>query len=230
MTPRSIALKIPIAGLAAGVTSLIMFAGAASAHTAEASVQRECARSTVATVTVTNDYNLDAVVSFSGAASGSSAMPANGSTSVSFTLSDPSTLKYSVTWSDGFEQGQRSVSVEPLTNCVITPTPTPLTAPTTAPPPTEAPTTVPPETVPPTTVPETVPPTTAPETTTTPTVLGVEVKPETAAVPKAAPRAVPAAQLPATGSGDAIPLVAVGAGIVAAGVLLVAVRRLPRSS
>jgi LPXTG-motif cell wall-anchored protein len=210
---RSIALKIPIAGVAAGVTSLIMFAGVASAHTAEASVQRECARSTVATVTITNEFNLDAVVSFSGAASGSSAMPANGSTSVQFTLSDPSTLKYSVTWSDGVKQGQRSISVDPLTNCVIPPTTTaPTTTPTTAPPPSEAPTTVaPPETVP-------------------PTVLGVELRPETAAAPKAAPRAVPAAQLPATGSGDAVPLVAIGGGILVAGVLLVAVRRVPRSS
>jgi LPXTG-motif cell wall-anchored protein len=217
---RSIALKIPIAGIAAGVTSLIMFAGAASAHTAEASVQRECARSTVATVTVTNDYDLDAVVSFSGAASGSSSMAANGSTSVHFTLSDPSTLTYSVTWSDGFKQGPRSVSVDPLTNCVITATTTPTTTPTTAPPPTEAPTTVPPETAPPTTV-----------ATTTPTVLGVELRPETAAAPKATPRAVPApAQLPATGRSDAVPLVAVGAVIVVTGVLLVAVRRLPRSS
>jgi LPXTG-motif cell wall-anchored protein len=218
---RSIALKIPIAGVAAGITSLIMFAGAASAHTAEASVQRECARSTVATVTITNEFDLDAVVSFSGAASGTSAMPANGSTSVSFTMSDPSTLTYSVTWSDGVKQGQRSVSVDPLTNCVIPPTTTPTTTATTAPPPTEAPTTVPPETA---------PPTTAPEATTTPTVLGVELQPE-APAPKVAPRAVPAAaQLPATGSGDAVPLVAIGGGILAAGVLLVAVRRVPRSS
>ena len=221
MDRRSIALKIPIAGVAAGITSLIMFAGAASAHTAEASVQRECARSTVATVTITNEFDLDAVVSFSGAASGTSAMPANGSTSVSFTMSDPSTLTYSVTWSDGVKQGQRSVSVDPLTNCVIPPTTTPTTTATTAPPPTEAPTTVPPETA---------PPTTAPEATTTPTVLGVELQPE-APAPKVAPRAAPAAaQLPATGSGDAVPLVAIGGGILAAGVLLVAVRRVPRSS
>jgi LPXTG-motif cell wall-anchored protein len=219
---RSIALKVPIAGIAAGV-GLVMFAGAASAHSADAAVQRECSRSTMATVTITNEFNLDAVVSFSGAASGSSAMPANGTTAVSFSLNDPAMLNYSVTWSDGFKQGQRSISVDPLTDCVITPPTTTPPEATTAPPPTEAPTTVPPAA-------ETVPPTTVAEATTSPTVLGVELRPETAAAPKAAPRAAAPAQLPATGSNDAVPLVAIGASILAAGVILVAVRRVPRSS
>jgi LPXTG-motif cell wall-anchored protein len=221
---RSIALKISVGGVAAAVASLVMFGGVASAHTAQASVSRECAPSaradsTQATVVITNDFNLAAVVTYSGAASGSSPMVANGSTSVSFTLSAPSTLNYSVVWSDGVTQGQRSISVDPLTDCVITTT-TPTTTPTTAPPVTEAPTTVPPAA-------ESIPATTAPEaTTTSPTVLGVELQPEAAPV-KAAP--IPN-QLPATGSSDAIPLVAIGAGIVVAGVLLVTVRRVPRSN
>jgi hypothetical protein len=77
-------------------------------------------------------------------------------------------------------------------------------------------------------VPDTVPPTTAPETTTTPTVLGVEVKPETAAVPKAAP-AVPAAQNRRRTAVTPSPCRR-RRWDRAAGVLLVAVRRLPRSS
>ena len=61
---------------------------------------------------------------------------------------------------------------------------------------------------------------------TPPTVLGVEIQPEAAPT-----KAVAApAQLPATGSSDAVPLVAIGAGIVVAGALLVAVRRIPQSS
>jgi len=171
-------------------------------------------------VVITNDFNLDAVVTYSGASSGSSSMTANGSTSVSFNLSAPTALNYSVVWSDGVQQGQRSVAVSPLTDCVITTT-TPTTPPSTAPPVTEAPTTVPPAA-------ESIPATTAPEaTTTSPTVLGVELQPEAAPVKAAA---VTPNQLPATGSGDAIPLVAIGAGIVAAGVLLVTVRRVPRSN
>jgi LPXTG-motif cell wall-anchored protein len=75
---------------------------------------------------------------------------------------------------------------------------------------------------------ESIPATTAPEATTTPpTVLGVELQPEVAPVKVAA---VTPKQLPATGSGDAVPLVAIGAGIVAAGALLVTVRRVPRSN
>jgi LPXTG-motif cell wall-anchored protein len=212
-------LKISVGGIAAAA-SLVMFAGVASAHTAQASVTRECAPttradSTQATVVITNDFNLDAVVTYSGASSGSSSMLANGSTSVSFSLSAPTALNYSVVWSDGVQQGQRSVPVSPLDDCVITTT----TPPTTAPPVTEAPTTVPPAA-------ESIPATTAPEATTTPTVLGVELQPEAAPVKAAVTRN----QLPATGSGDARPLVAIGAGLLTAGVLLVTVRRAPRSN
>jgi LPXTG-motif cell wall-anchored protein len=226
MDRRSIALKIPFVGIATGVVSLVLFAGAASAHTAQASVTRECAperaeAATIATVTIQNNFDLSAVVTYSGVTSGSAPMVANGSTAVTFTLTDPATLRYSVVWSDGFEQGQRTVSVEPLTNCVIPPTTTTTTTtPPTTPPPTAA-TTVPPAA-------ETVPPTTAPEATTTPTVLGVELQPEVPA--KVVPKSAAPAQLPATGTDGALPLVAIGAGIVVAGALLVVVRRVPRSS
>jgi LPXTG-motif cell wall-anchored protein len=216
---RSIAWKVPVLGAAAGAASLLLFAGPASAHTAHASVQRECAPpSTRATVTITNDFDLPAVVTYSTSKVTVSMEP-NGSAAVSFTLNEPTTLTYSVSWSDGFQQGNRSVSVEPLTNCVITTT-TPTTAPpSTAPPPSEAPTTVPA-----TTVPESVlPPEVA---TTSPTVLGVEVQPQ--AAPK--PAAVKPAQLPATGSSDAVPLAAVGIAVVVTGALLIAVRRFGHSS
>jgi LPXTG-motif cell wall-anchored protein len=210
---------VPVLGAAAGAASLLLFAGAASAHTAHASVQRECAPpSTRATVTITNDFDLPAVVTYSTSKATVSMEP-NGSAAVSFTLNEPTTLTYSVSWSDGVQQGNRSVSVEPLTNCVITTT-TPTTAPpSTAPPPSEAPTTVPA-----TTVPESVlPPEVA---TTSPTVLGVEVQPQ--APPK--PAAVKPAQLPATGSSDAVPLAAVGIAVVVTGALLIAVRRFGHSS
>jgi LPXTG-motif cell wall-anchored protein len=209
---RSIALKGPALGVAVGVASLILFAGAASAHTAQASVQRECAPpSTRATVTITNDFNLPAVVTYSTSRTTIS-IEANGSAAVSFTLNESTTLTYSVHWNDGFQQGNRSISVEPLTNCVI-PTTTPTTAPpSAAPPSSEAPTTAPA-----TTVPESVPPAdTEVATTTAPTVLGVELQP---------PAAVKPAQLPATGSSDAVPLAGVGVAVLAAGALLVAVRR-----
>jgi LPXTG-motif cell wall-anchored protein len=221
---RSIALKIPFIGVTAGVASLLLFAGAASAHTASVSVQRECApSSTRATVTFTNDFDLDAVVTYS-ASKASVSMPANGSASTSFTLTDPTTVTYSVTWSDGVQQGSRSISVAPLTDCVITTTTPPTTPPTTTPP-SEAPTTAPPDTAA-TSIP---PETTEVATTTAPTVLGVELQPQ--AAPKAAPRVAAApAQLPATGSSDAVPVVAVGLASVAAGALLVLVRRTPRSS
>lgn len=111
--------------------------------------------------------------------------------------------------------------------------------------PTTAPTTVPPTTVPPTTAPppttippvdtSVVPPTTAPAVvdSTPPVTPAPQTPPTTACVPPGAPIGPGAhlcAALPATGSGDAVPLVAVGAGIVAAGVLLIAVRRLPRAA
>jgi LPXTG-motif cell wall-anchored protein len=230
MDRRSIVLKIPFIGVATGVASLVLFAGAASAHTAQASVTRECAperaeSATIARVTIENNFDLAAVVTYSGVTSGSAPMVPNGSTAVTFTLTDPATLRYSVVWSDGFQQGERAVSVEPLTNCVIAPTTTttttpPTTTPTTTPPPTEA-TTVPPAA-------ETVPPTTAPEATTAPTVLGAQLQP--GAAPKAVPKSAAPAQLPATGTDGAVPLVAIGAGIVVAGALLLAVRRVPRSS
>jgi LPXTG-motif cell wall-anchored protein len=214
---RSIAWKVPVLGAAAGAASLLLFAGAASAHTAQASVQRECAPpSTRATVTITNEFDLPAVVTYSTSKAAVSVEP-NGSAAVSVTLNEPTTLTYSVRWSDGFEQGNRSISVEPLTNCVIT-----TTTPTTAPPSTVPPSSEAPTTAPATTVPESVLP---PETvaTTSPTVLGVEVQPQ--AAPK--PAAVKPAQLPATGSSDAVPLAAVGAAIVVTGALLIAVRRFP---
>jgi len=221
---RSIALKIPFVGVTAGVASLVLFAGAASAHTAGASVERECApSSTRATVTFTNNFDLDAVVTYS-VSKASASMPANGSASTSFTLTAPTTVTYSVTWSDGFQQGSRSISVAPLTDCVITTT-TPPTAPPTTPPPSETPTTAPPDTVATSISPDT----TAVATTTAPTVLGVELQPQVA--PKAAPKVAAApTQLPATGSGDAVPVLAIGLASVAAGALLVLVRRAPRSS
>src|SRR5215212_2631473 len=57
MDRRSIVLKIPFIGVATGVASLVLFAGAASAHTAQASVTRECAperaeSATIARVTI----------------------------------------------------------------------------------------------------------------------------------------------------------------------------------
>jgi LPXTG-motif cell wall-anchored protein len=217
---RSIALKIPIVGVAAGVASLILFAGAASAHTAQASVTRECApSSTRATVTITNEFDLPALVTYS-TSKATASMDANGAATVSFTLNAPTTLTYSVRWSDGVQQGNRSVTVEPLTDCVITTT----APPSTAPPSSEAPTTVPPATAA-----TSIPPDTTPEAaTTTPTVLGAELLPEVP--PKAAPQAAAPAQLPATGSSDAVPLVAIGAAALVAGAVLVIVRRVPRSN
>jgi len=216
---RFVALKIPVLGAVAGVASLVLFAEAASAHSASAAVTRECARSTQATVTINNDFDLAAVVTYTGAASGTASMPANGSAPVSFTMTGPSTLTYSVEWSDGFTQGQRSISVDPLTDCVIPTT-------TTLPP--ETTTTVPPDTAA-ISIPDTT--TTVEATTTQPTVLGVELRPEVVP-PRLAPAKAPptAAQLPATGSSDVGPLVAIGLGTIFTGAVLVAVRRVPRSS
>jgi LPXTG-motif cell wall-anchored protein len=171
-------------------------------------------------VTITNDFDLPAVVTYSTSRATVSMEP-NGSAAVSLTLNEPTTLTYSVSWSDGFQQENRSVSVEPLTNCVITTT-TPTTAPpSTAPPPSEVPTTAPA-----TTVPASVLPPDTEVATTSPTVLGVEVQPQ--AAPK--PAAVKPAQLPSTGSSDAAPLAAVGVAIVVTGALLIAVRRFGHST
>ncbi len=52
-------------------------------------------------------------------------------------------------------------------------------------------------------------------------ILGVEVQPQAAPKP---------AQLPATGSSDAVPLAAIGIAVIMSGALLVAVRRFGHSS
>lgn len=102
--------------------------------------------------------------------------------------------------------------------------------------PTTTTTTVPPSTPPGTTEPSTTaPPTTAPSTTFTspPPVIQPTDPPRVGGLapvqpaPKQAVVVVAPAALPVTGSSDAVPLAAVGAGIVAAGVILVVVRRMP---
>jgi LPXTG-motif cell wall-anchored protein len=133
-------------------------------------------------------------------------------------------LTATATFEDGYVSPYTATTTIPAEVC---PAPAPTTTtPTTAPP--TVPTTPPAATTPPTTAP-------VADTTVTPTPTTAPV-PVESSVPADTPTALARpvvtlpAQLPATGSGDAIPLIAIGAGIIAAGVLLVAVRRVPRSS
>jgi len=212
--------------LSGAVTAVgaLFFPGIASAHTAVASVETVCVDgATTATVTFTNNYDLAGVVTYSGARNGSASMPAGGSAAVNVTVQQPSALSYMVRWSDGFEQGDRSVSIVPITNCHPPTTTTTVVETTTS-------TTVP--TVD-TTVPQEAPTTiaTAPEASTTvPTVLGVERTRESVPVqqPAARPAAAPT-QLPATGSSDTTTLTVVGGAVVLLGAILLIVRRVPRT-
>jgi cell division septation protein DedD len=121
---------------------------------------------------------------------------------------------------DGVASGGTRLSLD----CqAIAPTTT-TTTPTTAPPTTAPPTTAPPTTAPPTTAPPTTAPTTAPPTTTPPTAPSTapEAPPTSFEV---GPQVVTGPELPFTGSGATVPLVAVGLALLVVGLML---RQIPR--
>ena len=86
------------------------------------------------TVQFHNNFDLPATLTYTGAASGSLALPAMvdstpGTNSVTLAVPAAATLTYGVVWSDGVTQGSRSVPLRPITGCLSSST----TAPTTVP-------------------------------------------------------------------------------------------------
>jgi hypothetical protein len=212
--------------MAAGGTALaacmvLGIAAPAFAHSAAASVSQTCINGTSrSTVVFTNDYALGATLTYTGPASGSLALPSKGTASVVVTVTAPSNLNYSVRWSDGEGQGTRSVPLQPINNCLppVASTTAETLGVTVVPAPTTA---VPPGA-------EVVTPAPSSPIWSAPTAL--------AGVPEETPSATvlpaqlsPTAALPATGSGPAIPI-AIAAGLLIVGAVLIAGRRWPEQA
>ena len=212
-------------GGAVAVGLLVGLARPAWAHTADASVSQTCVNGTSqSTVQFNNNFDLPATLTYSGLASGSLALPPMGAStpgtnSVTLAVPAPTTLTYRVLWSDGFTQGNRSVPLQPIIDCL----PPSTTAPTTAPEVggvTTSPTTTTP--LPPPKV-EVLPTTVVAQLGTTTPVVAAPAAPDSQPTPSRAPAATPA-RLPATGADPTIVFVAGGA-LVAMGALLLVGRR-----
>ncbi len=196
-------------------------ASPAFAHSAAASVTQTCINGqSRSTVVFTNEFPLGAKLTYSGPAAGSLVMPANGKASVNVIVAAPGKLNYTVRWDDGESQGTRSVPLQPINNCL------PPVASTTA------------ETLGVTLVPfptTTVPPAAA-LVTPTPSTPSWSAPVASAGIPAETPSSevlptaiAPTAALPATGSGPAVPI-AIAAGLLIVGAVLIAGRRWPEQA
>jgi LPXTG-motif cell wall-anchored protein len=203
---------------ASAVAAVVVgLAGPASAHTADATVSQTCVNGTSqSTVHFNNNFDVPATLSYRGPASGSLPLPpmigaSPGTNSVTLAVESPITLTYRVRWDDGVTQGDRSVALEPIHDCLPASTTTvpavsvvPTSPPTTAPPP-------PPKVE--------VLPTTVERPPDTPSLVAV---PAPAGAPAAnpAPSAAPS-QLPATGA-DSSGFLVGGTILIVAGALMIA--------
>jgi hypothetical protein len=207
-----------MAGGALMIGIVVAVASPASAWTADATVSQTCVNGTsTSTVHFSNNFDVPATVKYSGPVSGSLGLPpmaglTPGTNSIMFGITMPSTLTYRVVWDGGETQGNRSLTLGPVNDCVPAST---TTATVVSVAPTPAPTTTVP--APPTA--EVVPTSLVglPQTT-------ASVAPPTApaaAPPTTAAPAVAPAHLPSTGT-DATGFAMGGVIVTVAGALLVA--------
>jgi len=210
-------------GSALVVGVVLAFATPAFAHTADASVTQTCVNGTSqSTVQFNNNFDIPAIVTYTGAVSGSLPLPAMvgstpGTNSVTVAVTSPGSLNYSVRWDDGVTQGSRSVPLQPINDCLPVSTTAPAVEVSTVPPTTAA--------APPTTV-DVLPTTLVALPETTAVVAGPSVS---ESVPTNRPASIAPDRLPATGSSPTAPLIVAVALILVGGMLVVGYKRADRA-